>query len=81
MNRGGFDFITKPIDFEDLTVTMEKTIKHAHQIKATLQAIKENNILKMYVDENVLNFMGNQEYELTIMANETIEATVMFIDI
>lgn len=81
MNRGAFDFITKPINFEDLTLTMEKTIKHAQHIKDTLQAIKENNILKMYVDENVLNFMGNREYESTIMANETIEATVVFIDI
>lgn len=81
MNRGAFDFITKPINFEDLTLTMEKTLKHAKHIKETLQAIKENNILKMYVDENVLNFMGSREYESTIMANETIEATVVFIDI
>jgi len=81
MNRGAFDFITKPIDFQDLTITMEKTLKHARQIKETLKAIKENNILKMYVDENVLNFMGSQEYESTIMANENIEATVMFIDL
>jgi len=81
MNRGAFDFITKPIDFEDLTITVEKTLKHANQLKETLKAIKENNILKMYVDENVLNFMGGQEYESTIMANENIEATVMFIDV
>ena len=81
MNRGAFDFITKPINFEDLTLTMEKTLKHAKHIKDTLQAIKENNILKMYVDENVLNFMGSREYENTIMANETIDATVVFIDI
>src|SRR5210317_325754 len=81
MNRGAFDFITKPINFEDLTITMEKTLEHARHIKETLQAIKENNILKMYVDENVLNFMGNREFESTIMASETIEGTVMFIDI
>jgi len=81
MNRGAFDFITKPINFEDLTLTMEKTLKHVKHIKETLQAVKENNILKMYVDENVLNFMGSREYESTIMANETIEATVMFIDL
>ncbi len=81
MNRGAFDFITKPINFEDLTLTMEKTLRHAEHIKETLKAVKENNILKMYVDENVLNFMGSREYETTIMANETIEATVMFIDI
>ncbi len=81
MNRGAFDFITKPINFDDLTLTMEKTLKHAKHLKETLQAIKENNILKMYVDENVLNFMGNQEFENTIMNNETIEASVAFIDI
>ncbi|WP_411893723.1 adenylate/guanylate cyclase domain-containing protein [Winogradskyella sp. A2] len=81
MNRGAFDFITKPINFEDLTITMEKTIEHARHLKETLQAIKENNILKMYVDENVLNFMGNKEFETTMMTNETIEGTVMFIDI
>ncbi len=81
MNRGAFDFITKPINFEDLSLTMEKTLKHVKQIRETLKAIKENNILKMYVDETVLNFMGGQEYEMTLKANETIEASVAFIDI
>lgn len=81
MNRGAFDFITKPINFEDLTLTMEKTILHVLQIKETLKAIKENNILKMYVDETVLNFMGGREFESSLMANETVEASVVFIDI
>jgi adenylate cyclase len=81
MNRGAFDFITKPIDFEDLTLTMEKTIRHVENIKETLKAIKENNILKMYVDETVLNFMGSKEFESSLIDNETIEATVAFIDI
>ncbi|WP_445384389.1 response regulator [Robiginitalea sp. IMCC44478] len=81
MNRGAFDFITKPINFEDLTITMEKTLKHVNQLKETLKAIKENNILKMYVDENVLSFMGGQMVENTMMTNENIEATVMFIDV
>ena len=81
MNRGAFDFVTKPINFEDLIITIEKTIKYTRQIKDTLQAIKENNIMRMYVDENVLNFMGSREYETTLLANETIEATVMFMDI
>ena len=81
MNRGAFDFITKPINFEDLQLTMEKTLKHVLHIKDTLKAIKENNILKMYVDETVLNFMGSREYESSLMENETLEATVMFVDI
>jgi len=81
MNRGAFDFVTKPVNFEDLALTMEKTIKHVIQIRQTLKAIKENNILKMYVDETVLNFMGSREYESSLMTNETVDATVVFIDI
>ncbi len=81
MNRGAFDFITKPVNFEDLELTMQKTLKHVQQLKETMQAIKENNILKMYVDETVLNFMGSREFESSVMANETIDATVAFIDI
>jgi len=81
MNRGAFDFVTKPVNFEDLELTMEKTIRHVAQLKETLQAIKENNILKMYVDSNVLNFMGTREYEQSLTASETTEATIAFIDI
>ncbi len=81
MNRGAFDFITKPVNFEDLELTMEKTIKHVNQIQETMKAINENNILKMYVDETVLNFMNSREFESTLMLNETVEASVAFIDI
>ncbi|MDP5120100.1 MAG: response regulator [Spirosomaceae bacterium] len=81
MNRGAFDFITKPINFDDLSLTMEKTMSHIDEIRKTLKAVKENNILRMYVDENVLNFMGNREYEASLTANENIEATIVFIDI
>ena len=81
MNRGAFDFVTKPVNFEDLELTMEKTISHVQQLRETMKAIKENNILKMYVDETVLNFMAGREFESTLMANETVDATVAFIDI
>jgi class 3 adenylate cyclase/FixJ family two-component response regulator len=81
MNRGAFDFVCKPVNFEDLEVTIEKTLRHVLQIKETLQAIKENNILRMYVDENVLKFMGSRAFEDSLMVNETVDATVVFIDI
>lgn len=81
MNRGAFDFITKPINFEDLEMTIQKTLKHVDQMKKTMEAIKENNILRMYVDETVLNFMTNKEFESSLMENETVDATVVFIDI
>ena len=81
MNKGAFDFICKPVNFEDLELTITKTIHHVSQLRETMQAIKENNILRMYVDENVLNFMNRREFESSLMVNENIEATVAFIDI
>jgi class 3 adenylate cyclase/AmiR/NasT family two-component response regulator len=81
MNRGAFDFVCKPVNFQDLELTIEKTILHVAQLRETLNAIKENNILRMYVDENVLKFMSGTEYEKSLLQNETVDATVAFIDI
>jgi len=37
MNRGAYDFITKPIDFSDLEMTIEKTIKEVEQVRNAIQ--------------------------------------------
>ncbi|SOC81105.1 Adenylate cyclase, class 3 [Salinimicrobium sediminis] len=81
MNRGAFDFVTKPVDFKDLEITIDKTINHVNQLKETLKAVKENDILRMYVDETVLNFMGKNGVENALFENETVEGSVAFIDI
>ncbi|WP_027516727.1 adenylate/guanylate cyclase domain-containing protein [Bradyrhizobium sp. WSM1417] len=33
MNRGAFDFLTKPIDFADLEMTIQKTIRHIEMLR------------------------------------------------
>src|SRR6476661_8866432 len=33
MNRGAFDFLTKPIDFADLEMTIDKTIRHVVMLR------------------------------------------------
>ncbi len=42
LNRGAFDFVTKPIDFGDLEITLNKTIQEAHARK---QAAKDHDRL------------------------------------
>lgn len=42
MNRGAFDFITKPVDFNDLELTIQKTI---HELNIIREAIKEHDQL------------------------------------
>ncbi|MBR0750789.1 response regulator [Bradyrhizobium jicamae] len=33
MNRGAFDFLTKPIDFADLETTIQKTLRHIEELR------------------------------------------------
>jgi len=41
MNRGAFDFVTKPIDFEDLEVTIQKTVHELLKLRDGLKARSE----------------------------------------
>ena len=81
MNRGAFDFVVKPVDFVDLELTIEKTAEQVRQLRDTIRAIQENNILKMYVDETVLNFMTRPDFENRLLASEIVQATIVFLDI
>ena len=38
MNRGAFDFVTKPIDFEDLRVTIDRTLRNMAEWREALQS-------------------------------------------
>jgi serine phosphatase RsbU (regulator of sigma subunit) len=50
MNLGAFDFLTKPINFQDLEITTYKTLQHVQQIK---QALAQENYLKRLEAENL----------------------------
>jgi phosphoserine phosphatase RsbU/P len=41
MNRGAFDFVTKPIDFDDLEITIQKTLEELLRIRDGLKARHE----------------------------------------
>lgn len=37
MNRGAFDFVTKPVNFEDLEITINKTLEEINLIRKSMQ--------------------------------------------
>ncbi|HBB35798.1 MAG TPA: hybrid sensor histidine kinase/response regulator [Cyanobacteria bacterium UBA8803] len=41
MNSGAFDFITKPINFEDLNTTINKTLTYVKQIRETVKQLQQ----------------------------------------
>ena len=41
MNRGAFDFVTKPIDFQDLAITIDKTLDFVQKLKDQQEQLQE----------------------------------------
>jgi phosphoserine phosphatase RsbU/P len=51
MNRGAFDFVTKPVNFEDLEITINKTIEEIMQIRRSLE--EHDQLVSLQHDLNV----------------------------
>jgi two-component sensor histidine kinase len=63
MNGGAFDFIGKPLDFEDFELTLEKTLQFVEHFKNSHQAIEENSLLNLRTQELAKK---NEEIELLL---------------
>ena len=50
MNRGAFDFVTKPIDFNDLRITIEKTLNHLQVLRDALSSRDQLVALRRELD-------------------------------
>lgn len=44
MNSGAFDFVTKPINFDDLTITINKTLTYVKEVRETLKQLQQTQI-------------------------------------
>jgi putative two-component system response regulator len=61
MNRNAFDFITKPIDFNDLEITIEKTWSSIQEFKNTQNELKQSFArLRKNMDQTIeaISLMG-----------------------
>jgi len=72
MNRGAFDFLTKPIDFNDLEVTIAKTLeqmehlRQGQQAKTALTALREELELAGALQQSILptHFPSEPDHDL-----------------
>ena len=84
MNRGAFDFVTKPIEFADLETTITKTMEHLKLFRALkdekAQAERAHATLSRYFSPNVVATLSQNPNCLT-PGGERRVATFLFTDL
>jgi sigma-B regulation protein RsbU (phosphoserine phosphatase) len=78
MNRGAFDFITKPIDFEDIEATLMKAIREMEILRQGLEArsnLEKALIEKAEAQQDALLHLQEKE-QLILSQNEMLEQQV-----
>lgn len=81
MNRGAFDFLTKPIDFRDLEATIEKTARHVGVIRRSLEHNDENALLRMFISSGVLERLLPLMRRADLMMCDLTAAAIVMIEI
>ncbi|KFE66845.1 Adenylate cyclase [Hyalangium minutum] len=81
MNRGAHDFLTKPLDFQDLEATLSKTLKHVAESRQMMRSIEENALLRMFVQSTVLERLRPLTQGPGALVGERADATVVYLRI
>jgi adenylate cyclase len=83
MNRGAFDFVTKPVDLNDLEVTIDKTletiayVRELDQQRAAAERARTN--LARYFSPNVVDLLADSDEPLGPVRRQKV--AVLFVDI
>ncbi len=84
MNRGAFDFLTKPIDFADLETTIKKTFQHIERLREARRrqaaAERAHELLSRYFSPNLAERLASDP-GIVDLGGQRREITSMFTDI
>ena len=71
MNRGAFDFVTKPVDFDDLQVTVDRTLQHIDEWRAALDS--RDRLVALQNELDVASKMQQSILPTTFPSSSTYE--------
>src|SRR3954467_7388141 len=83
MNRGAFDFVTKPVDLNDLEITINKTLEEIARMRelerrrAASERARTN--LARYFSPNLVEMLAARDEPLGAVRRQTV--AVLFVDI
>src|SRR5712691_5583218 len=83
MNRGAFDFVTKPVDLNDLEITIRKTLDDTARVReidrqrAAAERARTN--LARYFSPNLVALLADRDEPLGAVRRQTVG--VLFVDI
>ena len=83
MNRGAFDFVTKPVDLNDLEITIRKTLEDIARMRelerrrAASERARTN--LARYFSPNLVEMLAERDEPLGAVRRQTV--AVLFVDI
>jgi len=83
MNRGAFDFVTKPVDLGDLEITIRKTLGEIARVReldrrrAAAERARTN--LSRYFSPNIVEILAERDEPLGEVRRQTV--AVLFVDI
>ena len=84
MNRGAFDFVTKPIDFADLETTIDKTLHHIETLREArrrqAEAERAHALLSRYFSPNLAERLASDPGAVDLGGRRR-EITSLFTDI
>ena len=83
MNRGAFDFVTKPVDLSDLEITVRKALTSIAKLRELdrlrIAAERARNNLSRYFSPNIVELLASQDEPLGAVRREAV--AVLFADI
>src|SRR5712672_1900995 len=83
MNRGAFDFLTKPIDFADLETTIGKTLRHIERLREArrrqIAAERAHTLLSRYFSPNLAERLASDP-DAVDLGGQRREITSLFTD-
>src|SRR5579862_5737885 len=83
MNRGAFDFVTKPVDLNDLEITVRKTLDDIAKMRALdgqrAASERARTNLARYFSPNLVALLADRDEPLGAVRRQTV--AVLFVDI